>query len=80
MLVFNCIRGNAARYLSDSIDMTSHMHDRNTRLNMSSDVNVYHWVERITCADRLYIEVQQSGMHFQMILMTRDYCLLSKLI
>ena len=41
MLVFNCIHGNAPRYLSDSIDMASHMHDRNTRLNMSSDVNVY---------------------------------------
>ena len=40
VLVFNCIHGNAPRYLSDSIDMTSHMHDRNTRLNMSSDVNV----------------------------------------
>ena len=40
VLVFNCIHGNAARYLSDSIDMASHMHDRNTRLNMSSDVNV----------------------------------------
>ena len=42
MLVFKCIHGNAPRYLSDSIDMASHiiMHDRNTRLNMSSDVNV----------------------------------------
>ena len=40
VLVFNCIHGNAPRYLSDSIDMASHMHDRNTRLNMSSDVNV----------------------------------------
>ena len=39
MLVFNCIHGNAPRYLSDSIDMASYMHDRNTRLNMSSDVN-----------------------------------------
>ena len=40
VLVFNCIHGNAPRYLSDSIDMASHMHDRNTRLNMSSNVNV----------------------------------------
>ena len=40
VLVFNCIHGNAPRYLSDSIDMASHIHDRNTRLNMSSDVNV----------------------------------------
>ena len=40
VLVFNCIHGNAPRYLSESIDMASHMHDRNTRLNMSSDVNV----------------------------------------
>ena len=40
MLVFNCIHGNAPRYLSESIDMASHMHDRNTRLNMSSDVKV----------------------------------------
>ena len=39
VLVFNCIHGNAPRYLSDSIDMAFHMHDRNTRLNMSSDVN-----------------------------------------
>ena len=35
VLVFNCIHGNAPRYLSDSIDMASHMHDINTRLNMS---------------------------------------------
>ena len=40
MLVFNCIHGNAPRYLSDCIDIASLMHDRNTRLNMSSDVNV----------------------------------------
>ena len=40
VLVFNCFLGNAPRYLSDSIDMASHMHDRNTRLNMSSYVNV----------------------------------------
>ena len=40
VLVLNCIHGNAPRYLADSIDMASHMHDRNTRLNMSSDVNV----------------------------------------
>ena len=40
VLLFNCIHGNAARYLSESIDMASHMHDRNTRLNMSSDVIV----------------------------------------
>ena len=40
VLVFNCIHGNAPCYLSDSIDMASHMQDRNTRLNMSSDVNV----------------------------------------
>ena len=39
VLVLNCIHGNAPRYLSDSIDMASHMHDRNTRLNMSPDVN-----------------------------------------
>ena len=36
VLVFNCIHGNAPRYLSDSFDMASHMHDRNTRQNMSS--------------------------------------------
>ena len=40
MLVLKCIHGNAPRYLSESIDMASHMHDSNTRLNMSSDVNV----------------------------------------
>ena len=40
VLVFNCIRGNAPHYLSESIDMASHiMHDK-TRLDMSSDVNV----------------------------------------
>ena len=39
VLVFNCIHGNAPCYLSDSIAMASHMHDRNTRLNMSPDVN-----------------------------------------
>ena len=33
--------------------MASHMHDRNTRLNMPSDV-MYHWIERIACATRLY--------------------------
>ena len=33
VLVFNCIHGNAPRYLSDSIDMASHMHDINTRPN-----------------------------------------------
>ena len=40
VLVSNCINGNAPRYLSDSIGIASHMHDRNTRLNMSSYVNV----------------------------------------
>ena len=40
MLIFNCIHGNASRYLSDSIDMVSHMHAINTLLNMSLDVNV----------------------------------------
>ena len=40
VLVFNCSHGNAPRDLSESIAMASHMHDRNTRLNMSSDVNV----------------------------------------
>ena len=40
VLVFNCIHGNEPRYLSDSIDMASHLHDINTRLNMSPDVNV----------------------------------------
>ena len=40
VLVFNCIHGNAPRYLSDSIDMASRIHDINTRLNMSSDVDV----------------------------------------
>ena len=40
VLVFNCIHGNAPRYLSDFVDIASLMHDRNTRLNMSSDVNV----------------------------------------
>ena len=36
VLAFKCIHGNAPRYLSDSIDMASHMHDRNTRLNNMS--------------------------------------------
>ena len=58
MLVLNCIHGNAPRCLSDSIDMASHMNDRNTRLNrLCHQMLMYHWVEHITCAALLYIYI-----------------------
>ena len=76
VLVFNCIHGNAPRYLSDSIDMASHMHDRNTRLNMSSDVNVPLGRTHYMRSSFIY-RGQWSGMRFQMLLKTPGHCMLS---
>ena len=78
VLVFNCIHGNAPRYLSDSIDMASHMHDINTRLNMPSDVNVPLGKIHYMRSSFIYIEVQWPGMRFQMLLKTPGHCLLSE--
>ena len=78
VLVFKCIHGNAPCYLSDSIDMASHMHDTNTRLNMSSDVNVPLGRTHYMRSSFIYfIEVQWRGMCFQMLLKTPGHCLLS---
>ena len=52
----------------------------NAPRHLSDSIDMAIGIEHITCAARLYIEVQWPGMRFQMLLKTPGHCLLSELI